>query len=114
MSKPLTAADRGHPAHVRGQKSFLRPTFPPRGGRGRSVRDLRRAHRHLRPDPEGFMRRWSMLMIVSFPDAVSCGRFFGVTKQTACNWRDATHRPYGDAVDFAMRTLPDYQRVMLS
>lgn len=53
-----------------------------------------------------------MLMIVSFASAGACGRHFGVTRQTACNWREATHRPYGDAVDFAMRTLPDYARVM--
>lgn len=108
MSKPLMAADRGQLARVGAQMSFI----PPRGGRGRSVRAMRRAHRHARPDPDGFMRRWSMLMIVSFASAGDCGRHFGVTRQTACNWREATHRPYGDAVDYAMRTLPDYARVM--
>lgn len=108
MSKPLTAADRGQPAHVCAQKSLM----PPRGGRGRCVRSIRRAHASARPDPDGFMRRWSALMIASFSSAAQCGQFFGVTKQTACNWMDATHRPYGDVVDFAMRALPAYERVM--
>ena len=108
MSKPLTVADRSQLAQVHAQMSFT----PPRGGRGRSVHAIRRAHSHARPDPDSFMRRWSMLMIVSFATAEACGRHFHVTKQTACNWREATHRPYGDAVDFAMRTLPEYRRVM--
>ena len=85
---------------------------PPVGGRGRSAAARRRAHVHAQRDTDDFLRRWSMLMIVSFATAEACGQHFGVTKQTGCNWREGTHRPCGDAVDFAMQTLPRYAEIM--
>lgn len=91
------------------QMSFTAPV----GGRGRSAAARRRAHVHAqRRDIDDFLRRWSMLMIVSFATAEACGQHFGVTKQTGCNWREGTHRPCGDAVDFAMQTLPRYAEIM--
>jgi len=91
------------------QMSFTAPV----GGRGRSAAARRRAHVHAqRRDTDDFLRRWSMLMIVSFATAEACGQHFGVTKQTGCNWREGTHRPCGDAVDFAMQTLPRYAEIM--
>lgn len=84
---------------------------PPRGGRGRSASARRRAHVY-RPDVDDFLRRWSLLMITSFASAEACGRHFGVTKQTGCNWRDGTHRPCGDVVDYAVRSLPRYADIM--
>lgn len=58
------------------------------------------------------MQRWSMLMIASFTSTEAIAAHFSVTKQCACNWRDGTHRPYGDAVDHAIRTLPRYLEIM--
>lgn len=81
-------------------------------GRGRSRDAARRAHRHYSPDRDQFTRRWSLLMIASFPSREECAVHFGVTFQTACNWFDGSCRPYGDAVDHAIRTLPRYLKIM--
>ncbi len=53
-----------------------------------------------------------MLMIASFATAEACKDHFGVTLQTACNWRDGLHRPSGDHVDFAQASLPRYAEIM--
>ena len=80
-------------------------------GRGRSVAAARRAHA-CRPDAAVFQRRWSHLMIATFPSREACAVHFGVTFQTACNWFDGLCRPYGDAVAFAVETLPRYAEIM--
>ncbi|MDQ7775280.1 MAG: hypothetical protein Q4615_04855 [Paracoccus aminovorans] len=80
-------------------------------GRGRSAAAARRAHA-CRPDAQDFLRRWSLLMISSFGSREECAVHFGVTFQTACNWFDGICRPYGDAVAFAVETLPRYAEIM--
>ncbi len=85
---------------------------PPVGGRGRAAGGPGRAPVPApRPTAE-FPRRRARWLIVSFATAEACGQHFGVTKQTGCNWREGTHRPCGDAVDFAMQTLPRYAEIM--
>lgn len=81
-------------------------------GRGRRAEAARRAHIHHRPDRKDFTRRWSMLMIASFPSREACATHFGVTFQTACNWFDAINAPYGHHVDFATTSLPRYAKIM--
>lgn len=83
-----------------------------RDGRGRSAHARRRAHVHAHADRDGFMRRWSLLMIASFPRRETCAEHFGVSFQTACNWVDGLNVPYGHHVDFAQKTLPRYREVM--
>ena len=110
MKTPLTAVDRSRyrpPAGQMSRDNLL-------DGRGRGVTAARRAHVHHGIDRDGFQRRWSLLMIASFASREACAVHFGVTFQTACNWFDGHCRPYGDAVDHALRTLPDYQRVMMA
>ena len=80
-------------------------------GRGRSPAARRRAHVH-HPDRTDFLRRWSLLMIASFPSREACAVHFGVTFQTACNWFDAFNVPYGQHVDYANETLPRYAEIM--
>lgn len=84
----------------------------PAATRGRSLRSIRRAH--VAPgwgvDPvlrrDEFLTRWSRLMIASFADAAACADWAGVTVVCARNWMDGDHRPCGDVVDLAWRTLP--------
>ena len=71
-----------------------------------AVLDLRRLSR------DEFTRRWSLLMIRSFPSREACSVHFEVTFQTACNWFEGHCRPYGDQVNHAWRTLPAYAQVM--
>lgn len=59
-----------------------------------------------------FTRRWSLLMIRSFPSREACSAHFEVTFQTACNWFEGYCRPCGDHVDHAWRTLPAYAQIM--
>lgn len=82
-------------------------------GRGRGVTAARRAHRHHRGiNRDRFLQRWSLLMITSFSSREACAVHFSVAFQTACNWFDGHSRPYGDVVDYAAQTLPEYNRVM--
>lgn len=81
-------------------------------GRGRGAAAARRAHAHAHPDRDGFMRRWSLLMIASFSSREVCAVHFGVSFQTACNWFDAVNAPYGHHVDYAIETLPRYDELM--
>lgn len=78
-------------------------------GRGRGP--SRRAA-HVAPDRGDFMRAWSLLMIGSFTSREACALHFGVTFQTACNWFDGRHRPYGDAVAHAALSLPRFAEVI--
>lgn len=113
MSQPLlTARDRASPA--RATKSRYN-VFPPAGGRGRSASSARRAH-GAAADPalrrDAFMQRWSRLMLASFASPEACALWADVTVQAARNWIDGCNRPYGDVVDLAVQTLPDYARIM--
>ncbi|MDP0929029.1 hypothetical protein Q0601_17730 [Paracoccus onubensis] len=81
-------------------------------GRGRNPAAARRAHIHHHPDRVDFLRRWSLLMIASFPNRETCAVHFGVTFQTACNWFDGFNAPYGQHVDYAIETLPRYAETM--
>lgn len=84
----------------------------PFDGRGRGRDAARRAHVSRDADRDAFLRRWSLLMIGSFPSREACAVHFGVTFQTACNWFDAMNSPYGHHVDHAVRTLPRYSELM--
>lgn len=79
-------------------------------GRGRDARARRRTH--VQPDRDGFLRRWSLLLIASFDSREACAVHFRVTFQTACNWFDGLNAPYGHHVDFAAATLPRYGEIM--
>lgn len=83
-----------------------------RDGRGRSASARRRAHVHRHLDRDGFMRRWSLLMIASFGSREVCAVHFRVSFQTACNWFDGLNAPYGHHVDYAVETLPRYGEIM--
>ena len=107
MSNILTDRIRGHAAPCAAQMSHA-SVFD---GRGRSRGAARRAHVR-RGGGADFARRWSLLMIASFPSREACAVHFGVTFQTACNWFDGHCRPYGDAVAHAVETLPRYGEVM--
>ena len=105
---PMTLRDRPRPGRV--QMSHANP-LPRR--RSRRAERRRPADRHApRLSRDEFARRWSLLMIRSFPSREACSVHFEVTFQTACNWFDGHCRPYGDQVDHAWRTLPAYARVM--
>ncbi|MDO5658316.1 MAG: hypothetical protein Q4G36_08340 [Paracoccus sp. (in: a-proteobacteria)] len=80
-------------------------------GRGRSPAARRRAH-IAPPQRDDFTRNWSLLMIASFARREDVAAHFEVSFQTACNWVDGLHRPYGDAVEHARRTLPRYVEIM--
>ncbi len=107
MSLPITSRSGGRSGPPRAQMSRANAF----GGRGRSVAAARRAHA-CRPEAAVFQRRWSLLMIASFPSREACAVHFGVTFQTACNWFDGVCRPYGDAVAWAVETLPRYAEAM--
>lgn len=108
MTLPLNKPDADQAGRKRPQMSFGN-VFE---GRARSAHAARRAHVSHGPDRDQFMRRWSLLMIASFPSREACAVHFGVTFQTACNWFDAINRPYGDAVAHAVETLPRYFEIM--
>lgn len=129
----MTLRDRARPAHAQmSHANSFAPVVPPRrpaaraasrgGRRAPSRRPL--AREAVRPAArpaitdirrlgrDEFARRWSLLMIRSFPSREACSVHFEVTFQTACNWFDGHCRPYGDQVDHAWRTLPAYAQVM--
>lgn len=107
MTNPNPMLRRTQPDACRTQMS--RPN--PLRGRGRDAHGARRAHvSHL--DREVFLRRWSLLLIASFPCREACAVHFGVTFQTACNWFDGLNSPYGHHVAFAVETLPHYRELM--
>lgn len=85
--------------------------YSPLGGRGRSRDAARRAHLHA-SDKGDFLVRWSRLLIGSFPSCEACAVHFGVTVQTAWNWREGIACPLGHHVDHAQATLPRYTAVM--
>ena len=99
------------PSHHRGHRAQMSPANALDRGRGRSAADRRRAH--VAPfDREDFLRRWSLLMIASFPSREVCAVHFGVTFQTACNWFDGSNRPYGDKIAHAALSLPRFAEIM--
>lgn len=113
MTQPSSnARDRACPARPQKSRSNV---FPPAGGRGRSASSAHRAH-GAAGDPalrrDAFMQRWSRLMLVSFASPEACALWANVTVQAARNWMDGFNRPYGDVVDLAVQTLPDYARIM--
>lgn len=106
MTIPLKTAPLTRHSGTPAQKSHANPF----DGRGRTGAARRRTH--VSSDKADFLRRWSLLMIASFDSREACAVHFAVTFQTACNWFDALNAPYGQHVDFAQASLPNYARIM--
>ena len=107
----LVASDPS--ARSAGQMSHAN-RFAPAGGRGRSVRSMRRAQGAVGPlDVCAVRVAWSRFVAVVCGSREECAVVFGVTFQTACNWFDGFSTPTGDKVMQASADFPEAYAAML-